>query len=65
MDSKDNWKKEMLEKNEDYDISQFLSYRKLSISKKLEYLEKTTEFFSKLTPEKNKRAWEKLKEEGY
>ncbi len=65
MDNDYNWKKEFLEKDEGYDINQFLSYRKLSVSKKLEYLEETTEFFSKLTPKKNKKAWEKLKKEGY
>ena len=60
-----DWKKEILKYDEDYDLNEFLSYRKLPISKKLEYLEETTEFFKKLTPKENKRAWEKLKEEGY
>ena len=65
MNNEDNWKKEILEKDEEYDLNDFLSYRKLSVSKKLEYLEEVTEFFNKLIPEKNKKAWEKLKEEGF
>ena len=64
-DDEDNWKEEILKLDEGYDMNQFLSYRKLPISKKLDYLEEVTEFFNKLTPEKNKRAWQKLKEEGF
>ena len=65
MNNEDNWKEEILTRDEGYDINQFLSYRKLPVSKKLEYLEEVTEFFNKLTPEKNKRAWEKIKEMGF
>ena len=65
MNKEDDWKKEVLERDEEYDINEFLSYRKLPISKKLQYLEEATEFFNKLTPIENKKAWEKLKEEGY
>ena len=64
--SDDNdWKKKILELDEKYDLNEFLAYRKLPVSKKLEYLEEATEFFNKLTPRENKIAWEKIKEEGF
>ncbi|OGI10579.1 MAG: hypothetical protein A3I68_06715 [Candidatus Melainabacteria bacterium RIFCSPLOWO2_02_FULL_35_15] len=50
---------------DEYDMDSILAYQKLSVSKKLEYLDEMNDFFSKLTPEKNKKAWLKLKEEGY
>ena len=65
MTSESEWKKEISKLDEGCDLNEFLSYRKLPISKKLEYLEEATEFFKKLTPEKNKKAWEKLKEMGF
>ena len=65
MTNESNWKEEILKRDEDYDLSEFISYRRLPVSKKLEYLEEVAEFFNKLIPEKNKRAWEKLKEEGF
>ena len=65
MNSDNDWKEEILKRDEGYDLNEFLAYRKLSISKKLEYLEEATEFFNKLTPIENKRAWERLKEEGF
>lgn len=61
----DDWKKKILDLDEEYDLNEFLAYRKQPISKKLEYLEEVTEFFNKLTPRKNKIAWEKLKKEGF
>lgn len=64
-DNDNDWKKKILELDEGYDLNEFLSYRKLPVSKKLEYLEEMTEFFNKLTPRENKIAWEKLKEEGF
>lgn len=51
--------------DDEYDMDSILAYQKLSVSKKLEYLDEMNDFFSKLTPEKNKKAWLKLKEEGY
>ena len=66
MNSNENdWKKKILEGDDGYDLNEFLSYRKLPVSKKLEYLEEVTEFFNKLTPKENKLAWQKLKEEGW
>ena len=65
MNNEDDWKEEILKRDEGYDLNVFLSYRKLPVSKKLEYLEEATEFFNKLIPEKNKRAWDKLREEGW
>ncbi len=50
---------------DEYDLDSILAYRKLSVSKKLEYLDEINDFFGKLTPEKNKKAWLKLKEEGF
>lgn len=62
MNKKDNdWTIE----NPEYDLETCLRYRSIPISKKLEYLDETNEFFNKLTPLKNKRAWEKLREEGW
>ena len=49
----------------EYDIDSILAYQKLSVSKKLEYLDEMNDFFSKLTPVKYKKAWLKLKEEGF
>ena len=65
MNKEEDWKKEVLERDEGYDINEFLSYRKLPISEKLKYLEEATELFNKITPRENKIAWEKLKEQGY
>ena len=50
---------------DEYDLDSILAYQKLSVSKKIEYLDEMNDFFSKLTPEKNKKAWLKLKEEGF
>ena len=50
---------------DEYDLDSIFAYQKLSVSKKLEYLDEMNDFFSKLTPEKNKKAWLKLKEEGF
>lgn len=50
---------------DEYDLDSILAYRKIPVSKKLEYLDEMNDFFSKLTPEKNKKAWLKLKEEGF
>lgn len=51
--------------NTEYDLETCLRYRLMPISKKLEYLDETNEFFYKLTPKKNRLAWLKLKEEGW
>lgn len=50
---------------DEYDLDSIFAYQKLPVSKKIEYLDEMNEFFSKLTPEKNKKAWLKLKEEGF
>ena len=60
-----DWKKKILELDEEYDLNKFLAYRELPVSKKLEYLEEMTELFNKLTPKENKIAWENIKEEGF
>ena len=49
----------------EYDLDSIFAYQKLPVSRKLEYLDEMNDFFSKLTPEKNKKAWLKLKEEGF
>ena len=61
----DELKAKILNSNENYNIDEFLSYRKLPISKKLDFLEEASEFFERFTPGENKKAWEKLKEQGY
>ena len=61
----DELKAKILNSSENYNIDEFLSYRKLSISKKLDFLEEASEFFERFTPVENKKAWEKLKEQGY
>lgn len=55
----DNW----IIENSEYDVETCLRYRSLPISKKLEYLDETNDFFYKLTPKKNRLAWQKLKKE--
>ena len=57
----DNWEIQ----NQEYDIETYLRYRRIPITKKLEYLDETNEFFYKLTPKKNRLAWQKIKQEGY
>ena len=48
-----------------YNIEELKAYKKTPLSKKLEFLEEMNKFLNAITPEKSKKLWEKLKEEGY
>ena len=54
-------------KNDDdwFNLDQLIAYMKVPATKKLDHTEEEARFFFKLTPIENKRAWEKLKEEGF
>lgn len=56
-------KEQILNADDGYDLNEFLLYRNLPISKKLDFLEEMSEFFGKFTPVENKKIWEQLKED--
>ena len=62
MDSKD---KENKNDDDWFNLDQLIAYMKVPATKKLDHTEEVARFFFKLTPEKNKKAWLKLKEEGF
>ncbi len=49
----------------DDELERFIKYKNSPITKKLQYLDETKEFFDQITPKKAKEAWKKLKEEGF
>ena len=61
----DELKAKILNSSENYNIDEFLSYRKLSISKKLDFLEEASEFFERFTPVENKKVRKLYKIQNY
>lgn len=60
--NKDNW---CVEQNDDYNIDDLLKYKKLPVSKKIDYLDEMNEFLEKLVPQDRQRRWEELKRKGF
>lgn len=52
-------------KDEDIDIEQLKYFKSLSPKQKLDWLEKFMDFLNLVTPAKNKKAWQKLKDMGF
>lgn len=49
----------------EFDIEDVKYFMSLSLKQKLQYLEELNSFFDKHTPAKNKKIWQKLKEQGF
>ena len=54
------------DKPDDYfNIEDLKAYMSLSVEEKLIYLQEINSFFAEIVPDENKKAWEKLKQEGW
>ena len=48
-----------------FNIEDLKAYMSLSVEEKLIYLEEINSFLAEVVPDKSKKAWEKLKQEGW
>ena len=55
----------MIKRKKEFEDEDFNSYMSISAKKKLEFLSRMNRFLAKVTPEKSKKIWEKLRKEGY
>ena len=54
------------DKADDYfNIEDLKAYMSLSVEEKLDYLHEINSFFAEVIPDENKKAWDKLKQEGW
>ena len=54
------------DKPDDYfNIEDLKAYMSLSVEDKLIYLQELNSFLAEIVPDENKKAWEKLKQEGW
>lgn len=51
--------------DEMFNLDDIKVYMQMSAKDKLRWLEKTAKFLHKITPAKNKKIWERLKERGF
>jgi hypothetical protein len=49
----------------EFDREDLLTYMRLPAAKKLEYLEKLNKLLYLATPKRNKKIWDKLKQNGW
>ena len=57
---------ESKDSSDDYlNIEDLKAYMSLSVEEKLVYLQEINSFFAEATPDESKKAWEKLKQEGW
>ncbi|SPD71797.1 hypothetical protein PITCH_A1040011 [uncultured Desulfobacterium sp.] len=53
------------EDTEYFDVEDLKRYRTLPVEKKLIYIEEASRFFKEAMPAESKKAWEKLKKNGW
>ncbi len=59
---KEDW---FIEDNDDYDINELLKYKKLPVSKKIDYLDELNDFLGKLIPKERQAKWDELRRQGF